>query len=470
MLYPFQNNKNEYGYINSQGEVIIQACYSYASSFSDGIAHAYYIKKSKTFFGKIKEETVLIFLNTKDEIIIQNKQIQRAKSFMEGYAMFYGAKEKKWGFIDQTGKIVIAPQFDQEYSSGFSEGLVDVCKNEKWGYVNIQGELVIPHEYEWTNQFKDGFAIVTKNRKKNFINTAGEKLKTVKCSIPDTINGGFKEGLAVVKIGKKYGAINTDGNLVIDPIYDEMSGFHNGLCGITLDGKSGFIDRQNTISIEPKFYRTSYFHQGICPATLDNKSWGLINLQGEFISDQKFDFIHDFTRTGDDVSQCDIQLLTRASIGKNDYYIDLQGNIIAELKDNSRQKALQEEIMLNQLTVPIQKEDVWDKALWSYDGVSITKSGAIKPIYFVLKWLKSNELLTHQGIACYKDKNNLEIGLYRFMVTEEAADFLDRYYKLWFETESICNFQIDSSLKFEGDENLSQYWDFYLRNKKENTL
>ncbi|MDX1651315.1 MAG: WG repeat-containing protein [Brumimicrobium sp.] len=468
MLYPFQDHNEQYGYINSQGKVIIEPCCSLAFEFSDGMAGGFLTQKAKSLFGLFGKDKKMefVYFNTQGEIAIRNKSIQSGNSFFEGLAMVFIKEAQKWGFIDKSGKIVIAPQFDQEYSSGFSEGLVDVCKNNKWGYINARGEEIIPFDFDWTNPFHDGYAIVTRKKNKIFINRKGEILKTVRCSIPDTINGGFKEGLAVVKIGKKYGAINTNGDLVIEPKFDGMDGFHNGLCGVDMEGKSGFIDRNGDFIIEPKFSRINYFHNDIAPASLDNKSWGLINKNGDFILEPKFDFIWDYSRTGNSLSILDNPLITRAQIGKNEYYINLQGNIVAEVKDVSKLKELREQKMNQQLTIKVKKEDTWDKAEWAYDGLTITKKGAIKPFYFVLKWLKSKNLLTPEGIACYKDKNNLEIGLYRFMVTEEGADFLDRYYKLWYETESIANFQIDPSLKFEGDENLSEYWNFYINNRK----
>lgn len=215
-----------------------------------------------------------------------------------------------------------------------------------------------------------------------------------------------------------------------------------------------------------KFSRINYFHNGVAPASLDNKSWGLINTQGDFISEPKFDYIRDYTRIGYPLSMLDNPLLTKAQIGRYEYYINLQGNIVSEVKDISKFRELRKQKMAEQLTRKVKQEDTWDKAKWAYDGFTITKKGAIKPIYFVLKWLKGKDLLTNEGLECYKDKNNLEIGLHRFMVKEEGADFLDRYYKLWFDNEGIANFQLDPSTKFEGDEGLNGYWNFYINNKK----
>jgi hypothetical protein len=51
----------------------------------------------------------------------------------------------KWGFIDETGKFVIAPRFDETRWS-FSEGLSAVRVGKKWGYIGVNGEFAIPPE------------------------------------------------------------------------------------------------------------------------------------------------------------------------------------------------------------------------------------------------------------------------------------------------------------------------------------
>lgn len=51
----------------------------------------------------------------------------------------------KWGFIDNDGKIVIEPKFDEAKS--FSNGLAAVKLGDNWGFINERGELVIDYKY-----------------------------------------------------------------------------------------------------------------------------------------------------------------------------------------------------------------------------------------------------------------------------------------------------------------------------------
>ncbi|MFT5779208.1 MAG: hypothetical protein ACI837_002165 [Crocinitomicaceae bacterium] len=455
MLFKFKE-KDLYGLIDEKGKIIVPPTYTFVEDSSDGLCGAFKTIVSKSLFKGKQEKSVFVYINEKGEEVIEREP--RGLSFFDGYAMAFFASAEKWGFIDKSGTKVIEPQFDKEYSSGFSEGLVDVCKDEVWGYIDSAGNTVVPFEYDWTNKFSDGFALVKKKRQKFFINKQGEKLKTVKCTVVDSSWGGFKEGLAVVKLGKEYGFINTNGEQAIDELFDAAHGFHEGLCAVEKNGKTGYIDQKGEFIIEPKFERVDSFHLGVATFR-ENDKWGLIDKAGQVIKEPTYDFIHGFGLYGWGLSTKDERRLAKADLNKKEVYINLQGEWVADRVVNPRSK------FDNDLLKNWKREDVWDKADWYYDGAGTTIKGATQHIYFVLKWLKKKELLTSDGLSMYAEKNNLDVSLWRGAVLEEAADFLDRYYKLWYENECIINFQIDPSTKFVGDENLEEYWVHYMNNR-----
>jgi hypothetical protein len=63
-----------------------------------------------------------------------------------------------WGFIDNRGKIVIAPRFEAALS--YSEGLAAVKREGRWGYIDRNGAEVIPARYRTAQSFRNGVAIV----------------------------------------------------------------------------------------------------------------------------------------------------------------------------------------------------------------------------------------------------------------------------------------------------------------------
>ena len=65
-----------------------------------------------------------------------------AESFSDGLAAVY--TDDGWGYIDRTGRMVIPPRFIQ--AGPFSEGLAPVCTGEGCGYIRhawtpIRGEI-----------------------------------------------------------------------------------------------------------------------------------------------------------------------------------------------------------------------------------------------------------------------------------------------------------------------------------------
>ena len=68
-------------------------------------------------------------------------------------------KEKKWGYVDKTGKQVI--DFKFENAEPFSEGLAAVkfhhtFGDDKWGYIDKTGKKVIDDDYYSADSFKNG--------------------------------------------------------------------------------------------------------------------------------------------------------------------------------------------------------------------------------------------------------------------------------------------------------------------------
>lgn len=459
MLYPIQENKL-HGFINNDGDIIVKPKYSFAGEFSEEMCCVCLTGNAKSEKDKFSNIILSGFIDSHGIEVVSPKYIGFGLGlrYREGLTMVKFPIEWKWGFINKNGEIMISPKYDQEYSKGFCEGFADVAIGEKWGFINKNDEVVIPFEYDWTNQFQNGFAIVKQKNKKFFINTKGEVLKTIKCNIIDTVIGGFKEGLAVVKIDKKYGFINFEGQLENQELFDEAWGFHEGLSAVKKDGKYGYINFKGEFVIPPQFELARPHINGI--ATFSEKGkWGLIDKFGNIIKMPSFDYIDHFGAYLGDLSQIVERNLTRALIGKEDYYIDRKGEIVAKKTRNVNE--INNKIFLNE--TKFVRIEVWDKGKWHLDEKSKPKKSAIRHIYFVLKWLKNKKMLTEEGLNIEKIKNNFDVELNRNLVTNIGADFLDRYYKKWFKNENIINFQIDSDLKFIEDEGLNSYWEEYLK-------
>ena len=62
------------------------------------------------------------------------------------------------GYIDQDGRVVIAPHFS--FAWGFSEGLASAWVDGSAGFISEAGKFVIPPHFEYARAFSEGLAEV----------------------------------------------------------------------------------------------------------------------------------------------------------------------------------------------------------------------------------------------------------------------------------------------------------------------
>ena len=295
-------------------------------------------------------------------------QFQRDKGFSEGLA--YVVVNGKWGFIDQTGAVIIKPQFDDV--GCFKNGMAPVEKNGKWGYVDRTGNVVIDFTWDWACDFYEGRALVMLNKRWGYIDANGNAVIKpqfgrahsfsdglalvrvddgkkdwgyidangrwiIKLSINPVYHplGDFKDGLAHVHVllGQhpkggvmvEDGYIDKTGKVVLKPIIDgQASEFYEGLAQFRVTSyaleKYGFFNRDGSIAIEPKFDYAGHFSEGLVPVAIENK-WGFADKQGTLVIKPQFQLTHDFAEG-----------LAPVVINRKWGYIDKSGSIVIEPK------------------------------------------------------------------------------------------------------------------------------------------
>jgi hypothetical protein len=451
MLYPIKRN-DKYGFINDMGNIVVVPQFSCVSNFSNNVC---------AVFNNLSETEISV-VDTEGNLLFPFIKHLNFKYFSEELAFARHQQLKKWGIINKQGENIVPFIFNDDVEceySRFSNGLARIKKNEKYGFINSQTQIVIPFEYDAAHTFSENYVLVRKNKNYFWIDKKGNVFNTGKYK--PTSN--FKNGLAQIQTNEKIGFINTKGEIIIDCIFDEVYGdFTENFCAVKINSKCGIIDEKGNKTSDFIFDEIRYFINGVAPAKI-GKKWTLIDYTGKMLFEPKYNFIEDFGLFRNEIDY-PVGSLTRATIRGKDFYIDKNGNIICEKE--LFEKNMVECELKDLLKKHIENKAVWDKAKWSYDGFTVTKKGAIRPFYFVLKWLKNKNLLTKEGIEWYNKKNNLDIGLYRSMVKEKAALFFDYFYDYWFANQHITNYQIDCDLEFEEDENLDKLWNFYISNSK----
>lgn len=242
-------------YIDRTGQTIIEPRNAiWIGPFNDGLA-----KFSRNIGGNSLNtyDARDGFINKQGQIVIDPK-FTNAGNFAEGLAVVADDKPNKntqayfnkKAFIDVNGNIV-TPFFDR--AENFSDGLALVTINGLDGYVDKNGILVIRPNFDFASDFVNGFAVYgCEEDKFGFINKKGEK--AVPCIYKDT--GDFVNGLAPVKTSSnKWGFINSKGKLVIKAQFDWADSFFNGLAEVRIRRGdwlySGFINPKGIYVFTP---------------------------------------------------------------------------------------------------------------------------------------------------------------------------------------------------------------------------
>ncbi len=216
-------------------------------------------------------------------------QTTSTEAWARDVALFPVSVGDKMGYIDNTGKIVIEPQFD--LAGDFSAGLAAVRLGMSWGYIDLSGKMVIQPQFTDVGDFSGGLASVQleESGPYGFVDKSGKMVIQ-----PQFFSGSgwapkFSEGLALVAGEDANGFVDQTGNMVIPPRpgYEYRTDFSEGLAEVQkgANGPSGYIDMTGTMVIPPRFAGTLPFSEGLSGVWLDPRAytWGYIDKTGKTV-------------------------------------------------------------------------------------------------------------------------------------------------------------------------------------------
>ncbi len=244
----------------------------------------------------------------------------------------------KWGFINQTGRIVIRPRFS--VATDFSEGRAWVRDENTWFYlIDETGKAVLAGQYyRYADRFSEGVAAVqgeSVDDKIGFIDRSGKPV------IPPKFDGfrgeplwGFVDGLAIVESNGKTGYINRNGEFIIGPQFDHASPFAEGIAIVSVDGRYSYINRNGQPLFEKTFATAFGFDEGVASVSFDRQRFGLIDRSGAVVLEPKFDWISGFS---EGLAPANIGMAWHGhqKSGGKWGFIDKTGNVAIEIKYDS---------------------------------------------------------------------------------------------------------------------------------------
>ncbi len=158
----------------------------------------------------------------------------------------YRVKDK-WGYSDDSGKIVIEPQYS--LADFFENGIAFVQKDSLYFGINTNGEI-LTEGYLQYGRFNSGLCpVTTRGKKSYYINATGKNAFNKVFTAAEN----FSEGLAVVSMKNKCGIINTSGSWVREPDFDSSSlFFKSGFLIAKSHSKFVYIDKRGKDLVLPE--------------------------------------------------------------------------------------------------------------------------------------------------------------------------------------------------------------------------
>lgn len=242
---------NSWGYIDRTGAISIPAQFRAGGRFADDIALVEYGQRQASGPG---EEIHHRFINRAGHTVLNPTQSsfnlyhssgfppssedrmwkedeQNTASYFSFAQPLIPARAQKapykTGFVNQTGRFVIAPRFDA--AKPFAEGLAPVKTNGRWGYIDLKGKVVISPRYDDAHPFSGQRALVEDNGRYGYIDPSGAI--AIELQLFESASS-FREGFARVMMNGQYGFIDETGRSVVEPQYREARSFSEGLAVI----------------------------------------------------------------------------------------------------------------------------------------------------------------------------------------------------------------------------------------------
>jgi len=133
----------------------------------------------------------------------------------------------KWGVIDLSSEWLAAAEYDEivmdELGRCYAQGAVFGRKGGK-AYLIVGGQQT-EHYFEDARPFStEGYAAIKRNGKWGYIDTNGNVV--IDCIFDDALS--FGQHLAAVQLGEFWGYISRYGRIVIEPVFIEAKSFSNG--------------------------------------------------------------------------------------------------------------------------------------------------------------------------------------------------------------------------------------------------
>ncbi len=243
------------------------------------------------------------------------KPTQKDTVFMEEYnliaAVMQGKdSDAKWGFIDKTGKVIVAPKyFDvKDFNGNYAvvglrikqpakEG-EEPDEKPQYGVIDITGKEVVPCKYDNITEINEDGILDVINYKEDGSGLGGYwDIKQNKFIVEPKYQSvqAMREGMGAFQQNGRWGFVDNTGKVVIQPQFEQVKDFSGGLARAYKSLKWGFVDKKGTEIIQFKYQNTDDdgFNGGLARVRQNNQEgWiddkGVVRIKMQYASTKPF--------------------------------------------------------------------------------------------------------------------------------------------------------------------------------------
>jgi len=210
------------------------------------------------------------------------------------------SKQDKEAVYDFNGKEII-PYSEKIRFSGKNRFFV--LKDKKWFLYDLNGKQLSTREFKEDYNFEDGKALIINDDNENeIIGNNGKTLHKFSKQIVD-INA-YPYLITRNKSTGKYGLIDTDENVIAEEIFNDITPEYFGkkeYIYLTKNGKTTVFNKKDRRLYAQAFKYLNPLLNNLFNVYNDKvKKSGIVDLQGNIILPQEYDFIKSFTISGKD--------------------------------------------------------------------------------------------------------------------------------------------------------------------------
>lgn len=135
---------------------------------------------------------------------------------------------------------------------GAAPALLRVVRGGKWGFVDASGAVVIAPRFDRAGEFSEGLAPVQEGKVQGYVDAAGAVVLVPGFTPAGPVHRRFSDGLAVVRVGTEYAYIDRSGRLAFDRRFGRAEDFSGGFA-VACDPATGcgYVDRTGAGVVGP---------------------------------------------------------------------------------------------------------------------------------------------------------------------------------------------------------------------------